>query len=158
MRYPLCTDGKPMRTVIVDPVTGKPYLKRWRLISTDRWGIFLHHILREDWARDPHDHPWSFFSVRLWGRYDEEVVTNIRCEGTARWIPESHHEQGRRFSWRHYGATHRVTAILRPQGVWTLILRGRRHEDERGSLWGFWTPSGWVHHSEYDEDGRKDHR
>lgn len=128
--------------VITDPVTGVPYMKRWRLVSADRFGIFVHHILRPDWTRASHDHPWHFLSIRLWGRYDEELYLP---GGALREVLRA-----RRVSFRRKDQLHRVARLHRARGVWTLVFRGRR-----GREWGFKADGkDWLPHDLYDEQSR----
>lgn len=56
------------------------YLRRYYL-TPDWWifrwlpvRIFLHHIVRDDDDRDPHDHPWKFWTFILWGAYRENIL------------------------------------------------------------------------------------
>ena len=52
------------------------YLSRWRLIQTPWFGVLLHRIYKPDWARELHNHPWSFMSLVLTGGYTEECKRN----------------------------------------------------------------------------------
>ena len=110
---------------------GDPYLDRLRIIQTPLFGIYLHHIHREDRDRDPHDHPWSFISVVLAGSYLETVWKD-------KMNPRSHMKRYHpRWSVRRVNrdAAHMITDISRP--LWTLVFTGPRRSD-----WGFWTDKG----------------
>jgi hypothetical protein len=126
---------------ISDRRNGSVYLKRWRFVSTPWCGVFLHHILREDWARDVHDHPWDFVSIRLLGTYDEhlyrESLTGLPVRDEV--------QTSRRVTFRRATQLHRIARLNRDRGVWTLILRGRRQRQ-----WGFQTDDGWVPEYEYE--------
>lgn len=137
----------PPRRDIGDRNTGDVYMRRWRLVSTPWFGVFVHHILRPDWTLDPHDHPWGFWSWRFLGTYTEHVYS-YDATG-ARPLQHHRHYTGRRVSWRPYGTIHRVHALSRPEGVWSLVVRGRRHPS-----WGFVTQSGWVHEADYQGGAR----
>ena len=50
---------------------GELHFKRWRILSTPWFNIFLHFINRADEDKDLHDHPWSFWSIILKGGYIE---------------------------------------------------------------------------------------
>lgn len=108
-----------------------PLMRRWRIISTDRLGIKVHHILRDDSTLDPpHDHPWSFVSIRLRRNYDD-----LRAGGVRR----------QRISFIRFDEPHK-TINVPPDGVWTLVINGpRRHN------WGFHGPEGFISADEYHE-------
>jgi hypothetical protein len=38
----------------------KPLMIRYILLSTPWFGVYLHHLLRSDYDRAFHDHPWGF--------------------------------------------------------------------------------------------------
>lgn len=48
-----------------------PLLIRRVLFRVPRFGIYLHHLLRSDYDRALHDHPWPFISIVLRGGYWE---------------------------------------------------------------------------------------
>lgn len=47
------------------------YMRRWRFLNTPWFGIRLHHIIRSDYDRELHDHPFTFLSIILRGGYTE---------------------------------------------------------------------------------------
>src|SRR5258708_39683856 len=57
---------------------GDPYLDRLELVKTPLFGLYLHHIHREDREADPHDPPWGFASLVLAGGYEESVWPDKR--------------------------------------------------------------------------------
>src|SRR6266478_4256458 len=80
------------RQVIVDEKTQTPYLIRYFIYkprTKGRGRIYLHHIMRSDYDRAMHDHPWSFKSILLWGGYREHTTwTDLElrpCRG--KWKP-----------------------------------------------------------------------
>lgn len=112
-------------------------LTRFFLVNTRWFGIYLHRINRQDFDREPHDHPWTFVSLVLRGWYVEERRDHrgTRTESLRTWLS---------LAWRHYSAAHRITMVA--PHTWTLILRGRDRrawgfylEDQRGfTLWVPW--------------------
>lgn len=117
------------KRVIRDEATGDPYLIRWELIVTRWFSLKLHRILRPDWARDLHDHPWWFVALVLRGGYVEEVeYAHIR---KVRW-----------FNWKPATGAHRIVTVK--PNTWTLVLTGPRCRK-----WGFYTVEGWVHWKRY---------
>lgn len=127
-------------TAYQDKKTGdrKPY--PWWPFKTH---LYLHIFSRPDEDRVFHDHPWNFFTIILWGGYDEEshILSAEHSRGTnGEWqaIP-SGKTVADRLGWlsrRYRPATHchRITR-LHTRRVVTLVLRRDRHRD-----WGFWCP------------------
>lgn len=116
------------------------YLRRWRLVQTPWFGVYLHRIQRPDGDRYLHDHPWSFVSLILWGGYREAYLDQADAAFTPdrprnRWLRAgTMHRMGR-------GSFHAIRRLLRVP-TWTLVLVGpRRHG------WGYLTDDGrWVSH------------
>jgi hypothetical protein len=81
----------------------------------------LHVFTRGDQDRDPHDHPWGFWTFPLTS-YVEEVTLPNRYEGEPDF--ETHRQVVRRFRWHYRPATHTHRVL----GYWN-----GRHE--RPSPW-----------------------
>lgn len=111
---------------------GGLYLTRWHLVRFFGRKIMLHRMVAPDYAREPHDHPWGFITIVLWGGYVEGILDP---DGT---MKERVNRPGhiRANSSLH---AHVVTKLLGKQ-CWTLILRGKRVRQ-----WGFYTQCGWQH-------------
>lgn len=148
---------------IRDPETGELYLRRWRVLQTPWFAIYLHKIAAPDKDRHLHDHPWSFLSLVLCGGYDE-----LRPAWPARFdedLGERSETDGvdidpreliavRRgwlsLGYRRAEDMHRIARLHR-KPTWTLVLVGRRRRD-----WGFATERGWVQWERYlgiNQDG-----
>lgn len=89
--------------------------------------LYLHVFHREDMDRDPHDHPFPFWTFPLFQGYTEVVYDHERsCFTTVRVRP-----------WRWTGRapthTHRIISCDRGWPLVTIVLRGP-HE----RAWGFW--------------------
>lgn len=121
-----------------------PYLRRWRLLGTPWFNVWLHNIRRSDKDRDMHDHPFSFVSLILAGGYDEEYQ-------------ESEHKpfkivyRGSIFTStnalvkRSGECFHRI--VLAPgQTCWSLIFTGPKYKQ-----WGFLVDGQWVHNQDYEK-------
>ncbi len=122
---------------------GEPYLVRYRLIRTPWGGLYLHHILRSDKARHLHDHPFDFWTLIIWGSY-EEFRPALREEGSTEVMRGS---DPYRRSWlslirRRAEDLHRIE-LTRP--CWTLFWRGPNRRE-----WGFDTEEGWVDWKAYE--------
>ncbi len=126
----------PHRDIQVD---GDLYLRRYYLTPrTWRWKLFLHHILRPDAARDPHDHPWNFWTLGLRGGYVEIVYDDLTGRQPSRYLDgqdprawRAEFQRGRKLKFRKAEHRHRIHTV--DPNTWTLVLatRARRH-------WGFW--------------------
>src|SRR5690242_9326280 len=71
-------DGaKPWRWAFLDGFqvrkNGQPHLDRLRIFQTPLLAVYIHRIHTPDQDRDPHDHPWTFWSFILSGAYTERV-------------------------------------------------------------------------------------
>ena len=127
---------------INDEATGQLYLRRWRIVQTPWFGIYLHKIAMPDKDRDLHDHPWPFVSVVLRGGYDELLRPNADFPGSE-WS-----QYGLRRGWLSIGLrratdAHRITKLHRTP-TWTLVLVGARRRS-----WGFYTEHGYVDWKKY---------
>jgi len=116
---------------------GQVHFRRYRLIQTPWFAVYIHQILRSDEDLDPHDHPWNFSSVILEGAYRERV-----------WYPPNFDKIN---YYDHYTGdviehkaedAHKITLIS--QEVWTLVFTSGRER-----YWGYQTPIGWIGHKEY---------
>lgn len=124
------------RRDIYDREGGTVYLTRWWILGseTSRYALMLHKMHRPDDDSCHHDHPWSFFTLVLWGGYIEEITT------PADPIVKYKKRLNRvgMILFRRATHTHRIAGL--PNGpCYTLVLRmkKRRH-------WGFHTKEGWI--------------
>ena len=95
-----------------------PYMVRW-VFDFYFFTIRIHHWLHSDDLRHPHDHPWSFWAICLWGGY-----TDVSPDGEDRVRPGSV---------RFRSALHQHSVKVDEGGCWTILLTGREHR-----RWGFW--------------------
>jgi hypothetical protein len=119
------------------------YLRRYYLFRSKRFNLYLHHFFRSDDDPDPHDHPWDFTSIVLWGGYTEERYRFFATEtepsfeteeGTAQRHPCVYEIDGRRtgpeykavrpltIQFRKAETIHRV--LLTNGRAWTLVITG----------------------------------
>lgn len=108
-------DGYMNRWWVFNPYTPENRKTRYPFPISIR----VHHILREDLARDPHDHPWNARTIILNGWYLEERDggEHYRTPGDTAQIK--------------FGEYHNVKKVSEG-GVWTLFITGKY----RGQ-WGF---------------------
>lgn len=115
---------------------------RWALIPENPLcTVLVHRFTGSDPAPDPHDHPWGFLTIVLWGRYTE--YCRYEYHGVPFLMP--------RIVWGiHFrSAEHAHRVELNPdqrRPVWTLVITGPRRRK-----WGFYTAEGWVHWKKYVE-------
>lgn len=130
---------------ITDPKTGELYLRRWRIVQTPWFAIYLHKIATPDKDRDLHDHPWPFVSLVLRGGYDELLVTtNTAMDDYLRGgRPPFRVRRWMSLGCRRATDAHRITRLHRTP-TWTLVLTGPRRRS-----WGFYTEHGFVDWRKY---------
>jgi hypothetical protein len=120
-----------------------PYLKRWRLIDWDFFGVYLHRF--DDSDPDPgtfHNHPWWALVFILEGSYVEGRLD--REKRSVAWHRRT------RFNLLRPNTWHRVELIPgERKPVWTLLVRGKRRwtlippDGPRIPDWGFFRPD-WL--------------
>lgn len=108
--------------------------------------VRIHHILREDYARDMHDHPWDARTIILKGDYDEDRMISYERMGDLEWtqIKEYHRRKGDTAT-LNFGEYHNITRVSKG-GVWTMFIT----YGYRGT-WGFWVNGKKIPHGEYVE-------
>jgi hypothetical protein len=108
-----------------------PLLVRYFLYRDpkERFGIYIHHLMRSDISRHHHDHPWTFVSLILTRGYIEHTPQGSRRyrAGAVLYRPAT---------WQHHLELH--------EPAWTLIVRFKRQR-----TWGFHTETGLVPFDEY---------
>ena len=113
-----------------DDPTGEPSRIRWRIIHTPWFGIYLHKWNKPDPRPTLHNHPWNFFSIILWGNYQEirkdNRITKNQGSYNRRWF-----NKVKRFDF------HTVTEVK--PGTISLMFIGKTHPD-----WGYMTEKGYV--------------
>jgi hypothetical protein len=100
-----------------------PYLTVYVILRIGVYSICLHHFHRGDEERDCHDHPFSFLSVVLRGRYREHLFDGG-------WVDRGF------LSLRYRSALHRHRIELLKKPCWTLCIKRAT-----GREWGFF-PNG----------------
>lgn len=112
--------------------------------------IRIHHILREDYARDMHDHPWDARTIILKGEYDEERMVqydDYYNPGDGWEEVEEYTRTAGDTATLNFGEYHNITKVS-DGGVWTMFITYKY----RGT-WGFWVNGKKVPHGEYNNGG-----
>jgi hypothetical protein len=110
----------------------RPYIRRWYVISTPLFRIYLHNMLRNDDDRALHDHPWNNVSIILAGGF-VEVTPNGRYPRR----PGS-------ITMRQATDSHRLELPYKVHSSWSLFLTGRHQRK-----WGFHCPKGWIPYEQF---------
>lgn len=122
----------------------RTYLRRLRIVQTPWFALYLHFIFLPDEDRDPHDHPFVFWSWILRGGYTERLF------GVD---PGKHRNIDYRYkTWRRW-SLHKMPQTqahmidqLSPDTV-TLVLCGAKTRD-----WGFYVDTGFVPWQRYNRE------
>lgn len=116
---------------------GTVHFRRYRLLSTPWFNIYVHHILQSDMDSDMHDHPWDFSSLILKGSYIEQARLSPEFDA----IYMNKYYSGEVIKHKAEDA-HKL--ILVSKSVWTLVVTSGTPRE-----WGYQTCQGWIDHKEY---------
>lgn len=130
----------------------RPVKRTWKRGRIDAFiGRFfvirLHHICREDRARDHHNHPASFLSIVVKGWYEESLPKYQKQPPEIDRFPFQSKRITRRagsIAFRSAEDRHTITRVS-PGGVWTVCI----FWPKTGRSWGFFTKEGFVHWRNY---------
>lgn len=122
--------------------SGDVYLHRFRIIKTPFFGVYLHDLNLPDTDRDPHDHPWTFWSFVLSGGYEEIVFEDLQYLPGLRsplCAERIYNRRWLKWSWHRMNtnAAHKILSV-QPKTK-TLVFTGPRVRE-----WGFWTQDRWI--------------
>ncbi len=123
---------------------GVVHFRRYRLLATPWFNIYIHNILHSDEDKHGHDHPWHFMSIILRGEYLEQWFRfSEDWKYRAGYAFHINRRSPRSVIRHHAEDFHKIT-LLTPS-VWTLVFTSGRAR----SLWGFQTENGWIDFMEY---------
>jgi hypothetical protein len=108
-----------------------PFLTRLHIVKTPWFAICLHWIHKADAEPWEHDHPVSFLSIFLRGRYAEIRDGELKIRKRLNFVKATD--------------THRILAVGR--GVLTLCFMGPKVRE-----WGYHTPDGWIYWRDYQRE------
>lgn len=122
------------------------YMERWWVIRPRAWLPFalrVHHIATHDLDPHCHDHPWSFVSLVLRGRYIEARPVDLDpCFlGEYENVGFTERKAGS-IAFRRCVDRHRIIHVS--PDCYTLVLTTKKLH-----AWGFFTPHGKVHWKQY---------
>lgn len=118
---------------------GLVHFRRYRLLETPWFRIYIHQICRSDEDRHLHTHPWDYISLLLKGSYEQEFQTNDVHGWT--------YHSGLSLTKLDRYSAHRIT--LHTPEVWTLFFaHGKRSIWD----WGYMLDNGaYIDHKVYRE-------
>jgi CRP-like cAMP-binding protein len=116
--------------------TGVLHFRRWRILSTPWFSIYLHGIYKADSDIHLHDHPWDYLSIILSGSFLEETVDHNGCQTVNLMKPGSSVR-------RKAEQFHKIKDMITPK-VHTLFITKKPRRD-----WGYNVDGKWMQHDDY---------
>ena len=110
---------------------GKLHFRRWQIIKTPWFSIYIHGIYAADEDKHLHNHPWDYISMVLSGSYIEKTNKNINFLSLGT------------ITKRNGNDYHKIYKLL-SKSVYTLFIVGpvKRH-------WGYSVDGNHITHEEY---------
>lgn len=115
--------------------SGIIHFRRWRLLSTPWFAIYIHGIYKADEDEHYHDHPWDYISIGLKGYGFEEHYKGghvdhnlIKPFGVIR---------------RKAEEFHKIESLFKSP-IYTLFITGKRRRE-----WGYSYNGSWLDHKTY---------
>jgi hypothetical protein len=125
---------------------GELHFQRYRLLETPWFNIYIHYIAKSDQDKDPHNHPWNFWSIILFGAYSERRYASF--DNTREYINPnltSWYKSRRTILSYSNCSISQFHKIKLAKPTWTLVFTGKRISNN----WGYLTKEGFVNHEEY---------
>lgn len=128
---------------------GEVHFRRWRILSTPWFSIYIHGIYKADEDLHLHDHPWDYVSIVLKGFFTEKTLNYnfIKDEkGISAWRNASRNEDvigPTRIIKRKAEQFHTIES-LHGKSVYTLFFTGKRRRE-----WGYDVDGKWIDHKTY---------
>jgi hypothetical protein len=119
---------------------GELHFKRWRLLKTPWFEIYIHGIYKKDMDLHLHSHPWNIWTMVLSGGYVEVLWDEKNKRNVFRYR--------RRFNmgYRNVCQFHKIGRLLKTP-TYTLAIVGNRQPE----LWGYLVDGKFVDHITYRE-------
>jgi hypothetical protein len=110
---------------------GTLHFRRWEILKTPWFSIWLHGIYAADKDLHLHNHPWDFKSIVIKGSYIEETQDGFVEQYTGK------------FNSRNGKSFHKIKKLLSPV-VYTLFFVGKEKRK-----WGYLVNDKFINHEEY---------
>ena len=115
--------------------TGILHFRRWTILKTPWFDVYLHGIYQADSDQHLHDHPWDYTSYILHGEFVEKSLE----EGHIKY----HKVRRGQLIKNRAERFHKINALM-TKSVYTLFITGKPKRD-----WGYWVNGTWIQHDEY---------
>lgn len=109
------------------------HFRRWALLQTNYFSIFIHGIYKEDNDLHLHNHPWNILTIILKGSYIEELENNILNKRTFF-----------NFGYRNRKKYHKIKELISKNVLSLAFVFGERNDN-----WGYLVDNKHVIHTEY---------
>lgn len=124
---------------------GELHFRRWNIISTKWFSLYLHCLYKKDEEVHPHSHPWNLWTFILKGGYLERLYNKKKYPVFKKFSGDLLVERGRfSLAYRPAEDYHQVVELQGDKPVWTLALVGQRKEG-----WGYLTEDGYIDQDMY---------
>lgn len=131
--------GYMERDWLFNPYDKDTHEKKYKLLPSIR----VHHILRADLARHPHDHPWDARTIIMKGAYSERRMVGVDSNNEP--LYENHLRMPGDTATIRFGEYHSIDSVS-DGGVYTLFITYKY----RG-MWGFWVDGVKIPWRAYDQ-------
>jgi hypothetical protein len=111
--------------------SGKIHFRRWELLKTPWFSIWIHGIYAADEDLHLHNHPWNFKSIVLKGSYIEKTEKGFIWQAPGK------------FNSRNGNDFHKIYRLLKPS-VYTLFIVSPVKRE-----WGYKVDGEFIQHEEY---------
>lgn len=116
--------------------TGELHFRRWRIIETSRFSVYIHGIYKADEDKHMHDHPWDYTRIILSGFYDECFINEAGRQESTVTTPW-------KIIKRKAEMLHTIRELYTKR-VFTLFITGRKRRE-----WGYRVDNQWIDHVTY---------
>ncbi len=110
---------------------GKLHFRRWEILKTPWFSIWLHGIYAADKDLHLHNHPWDFKSIVIKGSYIEETEN-----GPVKQYPG-------KFNSRDGNSFHKIKSLM-SSAVYTLFFVGKQKRE-----WGYKVNGSFIDNETY---------
>lgn len=115
--------------------SGALHFRRWNIISTPWFNIYLHGIYKRDEELHLHNHPWTFISIVLKGWYSEKLEgghLNVRYPGNfVKRKPDDFHK----IDSIHSKSVYTLNFVWNKQNTWGYKVNGKFVDHETYRQW-----------------------
>ena len=112
---------------------GKLHFRRWELLKTRWFSIYIHGIYAADEDKHLHNHPWDYTSITLKGKFIEETQTGFNLMKPFKMVTRD-------------GKDYHKIKELKSKSVYTLFIVSPIKR-----LWGYRVDGRWMPHDKYRE-------